>query len=271
MIFTCNAIGWPTANVVWLSELENLAMQSTNNGNESDIEQLMTGGYSSVELEFPEGIRVEDSGVYTCFASSESGSRTVTHSVMIELRVKLGITPKFLNSKCSNQDATIFFQLQVQHTDCLNWTQATIEKVVLETNDAVIGGIISRCEDCMTSGDTIVIAIREFQCSANPNSRGVVLFNGEITTIDQSITTSIVCGLTAWHETLPLVLIDAELLPIAKNCKLKVKFESLANPTFCEVSGLDDNSALVAFFVFLLFLILIGVGVTVAFIVIRQL
>lgn len=262
MIFTCNAIGWPPADAVWLSD-DNSAQPM----NESGID-LEFSGYSSVELQFPGGTSVTDSGTYTCFVSSES--TTVTHSVIINLKVLIGIVPRYSDPQCPVEPATVFFQLQVQHTDCLNWTEDTREKVVIETGDSVVGGILSQCEECMITGDTI-IAIRESQCSASPSSRGVMLFSGEITTIDATITSSILCGLQAWHKTVPLVLIDSELLPIAPDCRLKVKFESVANPSFCKVIGLSNSAALVAALMFILFvLILILVGVTVGFFVIRQ-
>ena len=213
MVITCNAIGWPPPNLSWLSSSE----QVTKFSHSFNLEG---SGYSSLSLEFAGGTLPSDSGSYTCFVSGSSRRAILSDSVTITLEVITGEITSNTILRCPLGSPTVFFQLQVLNSNCEYEDPDPIEKVVGEISDVLIGGVISQCEECVISGNTLTVS-RGPLCSVSKSR--VTVFLGEISTTDAELTRNIFCGLRAWYESIPLIRINNELKLIDQDCTLQVE------------------------------------------------
>ena len=259
IVFTCNAIGWPPPTLAWISLVRRSSRQviGTKFSHSSGFEDT---GYASIDLSFSNGFSRADSGEYSCRASSVSVDNDET---TIILRGVDEVTPRDNSFRCPNvKSPTVFFQLQVPDVGCLLWSENKLHRIIDEVSDVIIGGVISQCEDCTLSGDSIVVT---YGSLCQNYSDGTIVFRGEITSINLITTLNIFCGVEAWYISMPLVRIDEELKLVDGECSLQVDSVSSLDITSCSNSYASDSSlaiglSIVGVLIFLLALFGIVLG-----------
>lgn len=228
VVITCSAIGWPPPTLVWLSSSQQVTQTKFSHSVGVD-----GSGYSSVELEFFRGISAGDSGEYTCLVSGSTTNET--QSVVVTLRVQAEVQvsrdpPSVLELCPIIVSLTVFFGLQVRDTDCLFWRQDTKENIAEEIVDIFIGGIFSQCQECVISGDSIILTHGPV-CS---NTSSAAIFRGKIATDGLSRTANLLCGLIQWHQHHPFIRINNELKLVDGECTLQLE---LPTSPICSIQG----------------------------------
>lgn len=236
LLFSCNAIAWPPPTVSWFLNTNTKQVVQPKFSHSSSNED---SGYSSVDLSFFNGFSSTDSGEYTCRANSNSSNGD---EVTITLR---GINEEVPGNPFACPDIrskTVFFQLQVKDSGCLTWSKDTTERAVDEVSDVFIGGVLSQCEDCTILGDSLIVTYGTLCLNSSDGSQ-TIIFRGEITTENSKTTLAILCGLTAWYLSMPLIKINNELKVVNGECSLEL--ESLSSLDSISCSGSISTTVLV--------------------------
>ena len=204
-ILTCNVFGFPPPTVEWLAP-------SSSSGSNSRTTQNAI--YFSAALEFAGGFQQSDSGMYNCSVRLKTNI-SQSQAITLEYTTDMHVTEPPPPSSCEVTSATASFEFRVLTTDCLSWSEETKQLISADTEDVLVGGILSQCQRC-----SINVAIERLNCSSF--REGASVFQGVINNLEISLTQATFCALYFWWEFQPQIRVNGEFQPIDPSCMIQI-------------------------------------------------
>lgn len=199
---------------------------------------IQDSSFTLAKLQFRNGFNdASDAGRYFCVVVEEHDP-DLRQSVAIVLSIankhpRDSVTP----SQCGVATATMYFQIRVLG---ILTQEGNLEgQVIREFFEAVIGGIVSQCQDCLVNASS---SVNVYSPTSSKIIAGAAVFRGVINSTEEGRTTAIFCALNTWKQSGPLAHINGSLLLIDLDCAINLD----PNRTECEKAATESLFSIVA-------------------------
>ena len=157
-------------------------------------------------------------GVYVCEVW-ESGEEEIVDSQLLELSLADPTSPP-AEEECERlSEKSVLFQLRVATSDCSSWNQDRKSAIAEEFQSLLLRLLSTQCvQDCGVTVETLTIV--SLECS--DVIEGEAVFRGSIETDSASQTEMVICALSRWQRSRPLVSVEGSRSLVDSECQLQI-------------------------------------------------
>ena len=206
----CTVNGWPAPEVEWQKDGQRLSSSGSVVSESSTMVATV-----SARLRWTREFLSSDEGSYECVVRKPNTAVPVTSQVV---QLKAGsTTPIGPTGPCNVQGQSVFFQIRVFGTDCVNWGGSLSTHIATEFRNELLSVVRTECSCEVDESELEVLGSP--QCSTAMN--GAAVFRGQIRTTSEARTEEIFCSLLSWQQKSPLIRINDQFRAVDTSCSLR--------------------------------------------------
>lgn len=197
-VATCVGLGWPPPTIEWLVSGQGVLSESTSSG---------IAAFISARLILQGGFPGSDAVTFSCTIRANDTDLVSTTAVTLEPSQNPALAPTPV--PCSVDSRQVYFQIQVQGTDCSTLVSS-------DFLDTIVSAVNVVCKYCLEDKGIIV----EHSCLDQADQ---AVYRGEITSAEIALTKEVFCALQWWQMRGPLILVNSEPRTVDKNCPARLE------------------------------------------------
>ena len=235
----CRVFGsWPLPKVEWYKGGLPLSDESgiISTLDQEEVDDFF-GVYITVELTWRREFSRVDAGNYQCVVCEENSSVILASQ---DVRIKPVSTTQpdeEVLTPCHVEERSVYFQIRILGTDCLNWNMSQKQQIAAEFHNKVLSAVRAECQ-CNVNDDKLrVIGVPE--CSVQVERAAV--FHGVIETETNAKTEQIFCALYSWQVRSPLLLINGVFQAVDTSCAMEATLSASEEECF-QTTAIPGNN-----------------------------
>lgn len=177
----------------------------------SDAIQNQNSAFVTARLRWLDGFLESDAGDYTCVVQGDSDT---VFSKVVTLEARTEPSPTLAPPMCSVSSGAANFEVRVLNMDCLTWGEELKEDISRDFMSDLVNIASTTCQGCIRSSQDIMVV--DVSCSGD----GAALFSGAVDTGDPNRNSDIICALTQWQQSGPLVFVNGNYLLVDSSLQL---------------------------------------------------